>query len=339
MQNRNSYIDFFKGISCIAVILIHCRFPGIVGGTFRAIARFAVPFFFSVSGYFLYASDQYLSIQTVRVRLKKTITLLVSAELFYVLYYIVINVCISRVSFNAILENFTMSKLMRLIIDNSPMLYPHLWYVFALIYCYVFIAFIEFNGHRWRNLYCIIAFGYYILFSEILPKFGIYDTFTSWQISIHNTFFVRALPFVFLGAIIREYENEIRKVSISPIRAYVCFFTLCLTSVFERLLFSDSGVYLSSIALVLLFWIVSINKICRVNESIAFIGNRLSTTVYIVHIAVMNTLDMVYLSFGIEKNPVVAWIRPVAVIFLSLILSFLLYVTKKNINRAKNNEL
>lgn len=40
-----------KGIACIFVILIHCTFPGIVGEMLRAIARFAVPLFFTVTGY------------------------------------------------------------------------------------------------------------------------------------------------------------------------------------------------------------------------------------------------------------------------------------------------
>lgn len=42
-----------KGIACIFVILIHCTFPGIVGEMLRAIARFAVSLFFTVTGYFL----------------------------------------------------------------------------------------------------------------------------------------------------------------------------------------------------------------------------------------------------------------------------------------------
>lgn len=42
-----------KGIACIFVILIHCTFPGIVGEMLQAIARFAVPLFFTVTGYFL----------------------------------------------------------------------------------------------------------------------------------------------------------------------------------------------------------------------------------------------------------------------------------------------
>lgn len=53
MRKRNKYIDAAKALACIFVVLIHCMFPGKIGLVFRALARFAVPLFFAVSGYFL----------------------------------------------------------------------------------------------------------------------------------------------------------------------------------------------------------------------------------------------------------------------------------------------
>ena len=116
MQKRNSYVDFFKGISCIAVILIHCRFPGAVGGVFRAIARFAVPYFFSATGYYLYSNTHDVNIEKLKHRLRKTIMLLLYAELFYIVFYIASNFLIFGLPFETILENFTTAGIVRLII-------------------------------------------------------------------------------------------------------------------------------------------------------------------------------------------------------------------------------
>lgn len=320
MQKRNSYVDFFKGISCIAVILIHCRFPGAVGGVFRAIARFAVPYFFSATGYYLYNTANDVNIQKLKHRLRKTIMLLLYAELFYVVFYIASNFLIFGLPFETILENFTMAGIVRLIVDNSPVLYPHLWYVFALIYCYVFIIYV-FSAkikNECKIVYCFITLTYYVIFSEILPRFGIEDVFTPWHISIHNTFLIRALPFVFLGAIVRDSEERIKNISLLPIHVYLGTFLLCLISVAERVLFSDSGVYLSSIGLIILFWIISINKICPVNTVFVHIGNQLSTYIYIIHIAVMNLFDMICLKININENIFVMWVRPIVVILISL---------------------
>ena len=55
---RNQNIDFFKGIACILIVFIHAPFPEFFGDyIIKPIARFAVPFFFMVSGYFLYHSN------------------------------------------------------------------------------------------------------------------------------------------------------------------------------------------------------------------------------------------------------------------------------------------
>lgn len=46
----NLYI--LEGIACLAVITIHIGFPGTIGVIVNVIARFAVPLFFIVSGFF-----------------------------------------------------------------------------------------------------------------------------------------------------------------------------------------------------------------------------------------------------------------------------------------------
>ena len=49
----NEYLYAWEGIACIAVMMIHCRLPGETGHVAQALARFAVPLFFAVSGKFL----------------------------------------------------------------------------------------------------------------------------------------------------------------------------------------------------------------------------------------------------------------------------------------------
>lgn len=51
---RNHALDFVKGVACIAVVFMHCEFPGRLGTLVQCLVRFAVPFFFMVSGYFCF---------------------------------------------------------------------------------------------------------------------------------------------------------------------------------------------------------------------------------------------------------------------------------------------
>lgn len=75
-----------KGIACIFVILIHCTFPGIVGEMLRAIARFAVPLFFTVTGYFLL--DSYGKVTRARIlrKMGRIVKITILADAFYMIF-------------------------------------------------------------------------------------------------------------------------------------------------------------------------------------------------------------------------------------------------------------
>ena len=50
---RNQTFDKIKAVACILVILIHCKFPSVIGDLFEALARFGVPMFFAIAGVYL----------------------------------------------------------------------------------------------------------------------------------------------------------------------------------------------------------------------------------------------------------------------------------------------
>ena len=54
---RNITFDILKGVSCIAVVLIHYGFKGSFGVAVNSLLRFAVPIFFGISGYYLSSSN------------------------------------------------------------------------------------------------------------------------------------------------------------------------------------------------------------------------------------------------------------------------------------------
>ena len=45
-NNRNVSLDALKGVSCISVVFMHCRFPGQFGSLVPYVLRFPVPVFF-----------------------------------------------------------------------------------------------------------------------------------------------------------------------------------------------------------------------------------------------------------------------------------------------------
>ena len=57
-SRENLFLYAVKFIAAMAVIVIHTRFPGKAGEAIDAIARFAVPFFFALSGRYLLKADE-----------------------------------------------------------------------------------------------------------------------------------------------------------------------------------------------------------------------------------------------------------------------------------------
>lgn len=79
---RSWQFDFLKGISCIFVIFLHCRFPGMVGDIIIYACRFPVPIFFMISGYYCYAKES----TRIKRRAFGILKMLLLTELFYGLW-------------------------------------------------------------------------------------------------------------------------------------------------------------------------------------------------------------------------------------------------------------
>ena len=53
-SKRNQFLEAIRGVACILVVFCHFDIKGAIGTYIIAIARFAVPFFLILSGYYSY---------------------------------------------------------------------------------------------------------------------------------------------------------------------------------------------------------------------------------------------------------------------------------------------
>lgn len=86
-KTRNSTLNALKGIACFSVIMLHCAFPGMVGKIIYGIARFAVPMFFAISGYYVYSCNSKDVIQRLPKNRTHSITIFLETELIYSLWH------------------------------------------------------------------------------------------------------------------------------------------------------------------------------------------------------------------------------------------------------------
>ena len=87
MKERNNNIDIVKGIACIAVVIIHYNVPNnYLGVILKTAARFAVPFFFFVSGFYLLNREGKLDYRSVWRKMNNILSLLATSFSFYFIY-------------------------------------------------------------------------------------------------------------------------------------------------------------------------------------------------------------------------------------------------------------
>lgn len=130
----NNALNIFKGIACIFVVFMHCEFPGDCGTFIQCVGRFAVPFFFSISGYFCYYPSKDRFGQKFSHKLHHIVRITLISSVVYFIWAVLKSVLISNPSS---IFDFLFIKITKFLIFNEPFFISgHLWFLFALLYSY-----------------------------------------------------------------------------------------------------------------------------------------------------------------------------------------------------------
>ena len=137
---RNRTLDMVKAICAYAVVLLHVHFPGNAGIIANVLARFAVPVFFMVSGYFCFRGDDTEFVRTGK-KIRHVLKLMLVAFPVCCLWELIQN-HIDGASQKEWLEALVSGEHIRqfLLYNNSSQVKWHLWFLPALLYCYLLFA-------------------------------------------------------------------------------------------------------------------------------------------------------------------------------------------------------
>ncbi|MBP3656326.1 MAG: acyltransferase [Clostridia bacterium] len=352
MENRlrNTSFDLFKGISCIAVVLIHYSFTQsleTLGHAITALCKFAVPVFFAISGYYL-SSDQHIPDERVLRKIRHILKLILASACFYAVFCLIWN--------SFYIKDFTVAayqtnklhagRIVKLFLTNDPIVYPHLWFLLALLYCYTTVLFLFKQGKR-SMLYCsltpFLMFGMILLqeFSHIVPiKNSVRIPESDQMLWFYNLFIFRALPFFMFGMLCRIKQESIRTLPGSLWSWLLVAALGCCCAVAERFTLGKScqffiGSYITFFAIM----IISIKYPTLNQPVLTFIGRELSLYIYILHIAIGKTYDLVASHYNLWKKPLYFFTRPLVVVVGSLLVALLLrsimQITKKLSTRIR----
>lgn len=348
MKKRYDALDCLKGLACLAVVLIHYNFsggdiPGYIGISLKAACRFAVPVFFTISGFFLTDSRDIDSGNLVR-KLRHVLKMIFFSGVFYLFFSLVWyrlyeGAGWDRISFT--LEQVTGDKLLKLFLTQDPLLYSHLWFLFGLFNCYAFVLlFIQKKNYKLIYLLAPVLLCIFACMQEFhLLLASVQLTGMDTRIYFYNSFLFRALPFFLSGMILRDRLAMIQQ---KPIRRSLFWilaaFGVCL-AVAERFIFGESQFYIGSYLTAYSLIIYALQYPDEKLHVLQHIGRDLSMWVYILHIAVGKGLDIIAKYGQLWGHNWYYISRPLIIIAISLFIAEALHRTGKTLNRLRSKSI
>lgn len=328
---RNNEINFLKFIATISVILIHEKLPGSIGITIKDISAAAVPIFFMISGYFSYGS----TIQQLKRRAVRILKLVILANAIYFIWDILVELWYGRPLIDWFIQTCSPKRILVFLLLNESSLRGHLWFLGALLYVYLFLIiglkyietrqknnrFIFQNSENLFLLISILLFSANIIGGEILTLFG-----KNIQIPYIRNWIFMGVPCACLAYFIHAKEKWI--LQYIKKKTSLCLFFLCiLFNLIEVIYMPASGLYLSTIFLVALAFILALQYKGKCQNSfIIFLGNfadQYGVWIYILQIMVIKSLRQLYSFLGIANNVAVRILSPIMVLILTSCLAII----------------
>ncbi|MGP1586923.1 MAG: acyltransferase [Treponemataceae bacterium] len=315
-KNRNKCFDTLKGFACIGVVFMHIHFPGIFGKFVFMISRFAVPFFFMISGYYLGILDDKAKIKSALLkRSKRNFLILLVSTLIYFIFDLFF------IGFDFSHKELGESLLYLIFFSYFNFLQAgHLWFLLSLVYTYLFFLLLnKFDGFKVAYFFVPILFLAKIIlnFYELKDYFGL--------------FLIYAVPFVLCGHYIAKHETDIK----NKFSLLICFIGIFLGIILMgiRRFFPGDISFFGVIVYSIFIFLFAIKLPNFTIKPFEFIGNKLSLHVYIFHMIVSYVLNLI-VPEKIRTNDIWIWTVPITVFLLSILVGYIIITLKNAVKTA-----
>lgn len=323
MKTKNDCLNVWKGIAAFAVVLIHCTLPGVPGEIIKGIARFAVPLFFLISGYFAYGRED----AVLRRREIHILRLYVGAVAVYYLWAAIRYFLSQRTFAQMGAELFpdggrTVSDLL---LFNRTAMAPHLWFMGALVYCYLFYRLLARKRLEERG-YLLIPV---LLAANLLLGEGRGLTGIAVPVRWIRSFWLTGFPFFLWGSwfACREKQGGLqlhRGAGMALVAGGMLLSSVeCLWSGYDELYVGSILTAGGLFSLALAF--ADLGK----GSLLARIGERDSANIYLWHMLLRNFAALAFLMAGVYETMACQLLMPFLVGAASTALAELMYRRKK----------
>ncbi len=287
-MKRERGLDVLKTICCFMIVCIHVPFPGLIGTIITPISRIAVPIFFMITGYF-HSQTREHNKQTAQII--KILKLFVVSNMLYFLWSLLLAFVKHESLMRTISQMLSLESILRFVFLNESSVGYHLWYLGALLYVLVIACLWE---KRWDldKLYPLIPI--LLVVDLLFGKYSLLVFGRSFSTGLVRNFLFVGLPYFLIGDLLSK-----RKLTLpsGTLAIFSCVFVV--TTLIERFALGYANLngsrdhYVSTTFLAICVLLLTINQKDIHSKAIAYIGEKLSLMIYILHPILIPVLAMV----------------------------------------------
>lgn len=326
-HDRNNTLDILKLFASYMVVFIHVKLYGEMGVATEALARFAVPFFFAISGFYSYKNTP----AQLKNKAIHIFRLLISAVIAYTLWDILRH--LMKQDPQGLLHYFKQfldyKNWLKLFVFNIPIHTPHLWYLFAILYVYIIFYFVTLFKIRERWIFAVtfLFLSLRILFGEGLSIFEIVVPFP-----IVRNYALMGIPFFGLGLLANVYKHKLLRVPNYIIASFVIIGAA--ETILSRYLLGRNELYIGSLFVLFALVVIFIKFADVKYPTVLTALTGCSTYIYIFHPIISSIITKMYTIIHVDFSASLTLqiIHPFLVCVLSTVLS---YTIIKIIRRIK----
>jgi surface polysaccharide O-acyltransferase-like enzyme len=307
VENRNYTIDALRILGAFSVIVLHTHFEGILtNASANAVflcARWAVPFFFLVSGYFFEKKSR----TNLDIEFTKSLKYLLGI-------FIVANAIYSVVALQTIYYSAKDVLSIRSIVLGN---WFHLWFIGAMIIGYTSLWFVVSIGMEKAMSFIALFIMGFALF------IGPYSTFNTLNIDLYFSKFIISVPFLFIGFLYSKYSlDKTFKLASSVV---VVMLGLISTFVENAIIYNHTkpvlvnheylfGTFILAIGLFMFSFNIRLSK----DNFLSMLGRKYSLMIYLYHPLLILVLTFAMKKIAKMNSSQMLWLNPVSIFILTL---------------------
>ena len=344
-KSKNYCLFLFEIAASIFITFIHIRFPSPYGEFIVYLARFGVPLFFMISGFYLVPDGTTNPIE-LRNRIKKKliriVILLGISSTIYFLYGFFSSITDLSSFF---INRWNLFNFINFILFNSPFLnVPH-WFLLALIYVYLIILCFPklFLGKDiWLILISLILF---ITITLHILSYRVDASIFGCQLpdGIHfRNWFFNALPFISLGVLLKRKIKYLESLNLGLVIALLVF--SMVAQVGELYLYNsvlhmniEFGVFTIPLCSLILVLSVKTPMPSLGKYKILATKGNWTTFVYILHPLFISVVSSICSVTTFDQYALCAHLKPILVVIITIPIAILFNYLFNLIYNSKTN--